>query len=405
MAKMFLFIPAAVAVMIAGWMSGAVGAADGRQPAGAVATEADAAERDQIANLVRELGAPTFRARQHAQRLLVAFGLKAKPALEAACHDPDHEIQKRAKTALAAIHDVDFYVRVGAFLADENAANDHGLAGWDDYRALVGSSAAARRLFADMQRAERELLEAVERSPSHAGVLLDARCQNAESTTQSGDSDRQSPLSLGSIAAIFFAASHPEVPISPQSGNSINGFGGQAAFTQAMTMRPTAPVVRGLVGAWVSRVFEPDSITGARNLIMAMQYNLKESLTPALRAIGPPGGPPNLEQYAILAVGKLGSRDHVAALMPLLDDARPIGMADRTGRESDTQLRDVALAAMIHLTGQKLADYGFVHAKSNPLILFNSNTLGFNDPSAREEAIKKWRAWWAKQPKPPVTSA
>jgi hypothetical protein len=398
-AKKLILIPAAIAVMIASGTCGAVCAADSRQPTGAVASQADAAERDEISGLVRELGAPTYRARQHAQRMLAAFGLKAKPALEAACHDPDHEIQKRAKAALAAIDDVDFHVRVGAFLADENAANGHGLAGWDDYRALVGTSAAARRLFADMQRSERELLEAVDRSPSHAGGLVDLRCQQSEAATHGGDSDRQSPLSLGTIAAIFFAASHPDVPISVPSGNSINGFGSQTAFTQAMTTRPTAPIVRGLVGAWVSRAFEPDSITGARNLIMAMQYNLKEALIPALRAIGPPGGPPNLEQYAILAVGKLGSRQHVAALMPLLDDERPIAMPDRSGRDSDTQVRDVALAAMIHLTGQKLADYGFVHAKTNPLILFNSNTLGFNDPAARQEALKKWRAWWDEPPK------
>lgn len=399
MAKVFIFIPAAVAVMITGWMYGAVGAADGRQPAGAVATEADAAEQDQIANLVRGLGAPTFMARQHAQRMLVTFGLKAKPALEAACHDPNHEIQKRAKAALAAIDDVDFHVRVGTFLADDNAANDHGLAGWERYRTLVGANVASRRLFVEMQRAERELLEAVERSPSHAGGLLDLRCQQTESATQAGDSDRHPPLSLGTIAAILFAASYADVPISGQSDECISNFEKQSAFTQAMTTRPTAALMRGLVSAWVSRSFDPDSVTGYRNLIMAMKYDLKEALKPALALIGPPGGPPRLEQYAILAVGKLGSRDHVAALMPLLDDARPIGMADRTARESDTQVRDVALATMIHLTGQKLADYGFFHAKSNSWLLFNSNTLGFNDSSARDDAIKKWRAWWDKQPK------
>ncbi|MGH7140017.1 MAG: hypothetical protein ACREHD_30120, partial [Pirellulales bacterium] len=187
--------------------------------------------------------------------------------------------------------------------------------------------------------------------------------------------------------------------ISGQSDECINNFEKQSAFTQAMTTRPTAILMRGLVSAWVSRSFDPESVTGYRNLIMAMKYDLKEALKPALALIEPPGGPPRLEQYAILAVGKLGSRDHVAALMPLLDDARPIGMADRTARGSDTQVRDVALAAMIHLTGQKLDVYGFVHAKSNSWLLFNSNTLGFNDPSARQEAIKNWRAWWDKQPK------
>lgn len=398
MAKGLISIPLAVAAIVALGHSELL-AGDSRQPAEAAVAQADAAEQARIDDLVRELGAGTYMARQHAQRMLVTLGVKAKQALEAACHDPDHEIQKRSKAALAAIDDVDFHVRVAEFLADENATSGHGLAGWDRYRSLVGSNDAARRLFIEMQRAERELLEAVERSGTHAGTLLELRCQQIQGATHGGTNDRRLPLSLGTIAGIFFVAGHAEVPISGPSDDCINSAAQQLAFKQAMSTRPTAAILRGLMGAWVSRSFDPESITGYRTLIMAMQYNLKEGLAPALALIEPPGGPPRYEHFAILAVGKLGSREHAAALMPLLDDARPITGPDRTGRESDTQLRDVALAVMIQLTEQKLADYGFVHAKTNPSILFNTNTLGFNDPSARDQAIKKWRAWWQKQPK------
>ena len=393
-----MIVPAAAVLFVGGATFSVVRATDSRKAA-AVVPEVDPAEQAEIARLVRELGAPTFMVRQHAQRVLVGFGLKAKSALEAACHDPDQEIERRAKAALAAIDDVDFHVRLGAFLADEDADNNHGLAGWKRYRSLVGSSVAARRLFADMQRAERELLEAVDRSPAQSGGLLDARCQQLESATQGGDADRQPPLSLGAMAALVFTASNTDVPVSGHAGNCLNNFGNQTSLTQALHARPTSAIIRSLLGTWVSRPFEHESVTAYRNLLMAMQYNLKEAVPAALALIEPPGGPPHLEQYAVLAIGKLGGREHVPALVPLLKDERPIGVPDRTGRESDTQVRDVALAAMIHLTGQKLADYGFVHAKSNTVILFNSNTLGFNDPTARSEALKKWQAWWEKQPK------
>jgi hypothetical protein len=372
------------------------------QGAGSKSTPAakadDPKHAGEIVRLVRELGAPTFIARQHAQRALVTLGVDAKPALEAACHDPDHEIRQRARTALAAISDVDFHVRVAEFLADQNLEDGHGLAGWERYRSLVGSDPAARTLFADMQRAERELLEAVAQKPSHAGSLLDARCQQLASLVPDGDNIRQPQYSLSTMAALVFAASDRDVPITERAGDYLNGLGGQTVLNQAIHSRPTDTLFRALLNAWVGRPLERDSRMSYGALLLAMQFDLKGAVVPALKLIDPPPvGSPMLEQWAILAIAKLGSREHVESLEPLLADERSI--PDRGGRESDVQVRDLALAAMIHLSGQKLADYGFVHAKSNPFYLFNTNTLGFNDPSARTEALKKWRAWQAKQEK------
>lgn len=374
-----------------------VSAADTR--VSAVTRVADSGETAEITRLVRGLGASTFQARQHSQRSLVEIGLSARPALEAACQDPDQEIRQRARQALAAIKDLDFHVRLGAFLADKDVDNSHGLAGWQHYRSLAGTTPAARQLFADMLRAERELLEAVADDPDRAGALLDSRCQQLESGTQDSGPSRRPQLSLATMAALLFAAGDIEVPVSDHAGECIIAFSGQPALNQALHARPTSEIVRALLGAWVSRPFDRDAVTGYRSLILAMQFNLPDAVAPALALIAAPGAPPHLVQYAILALGKLGGREHLAALEPLLKDERPIGVPDRGGRESDTQVRDVALAAMIHLTGQPLSDYGFSRAKSNAMILFNTNTLGFNDPSAREAALRKWRDWTEKQPK------
>jgi hypothetical protein len=394
-----ILVASIVFAMMDLWIDSLAWAADTRAPARASATNANAAQASEIARLVRELGAATFMARQHAQRALVALGVKAQPALEAASQNPDQEIRLRARGALAAIADVDFHSRLGAFLADLDGDGAHGLAGWQRFRSLVGSSPAARRLFADMQRAERDLLERVAEMPARSAALLEARCQQVETLTQDSDSNRHGHLSLGTTAALFFAASNRDVPITGHAGNCLNTLGSQNNLSQALHARPTGALVRGLLNAWVSRPFDHDSLTGYRNLWLAMQYNLKDALEPALALIEPPAAPPHLEPFAILAIGKLGSREHIAALKPLLKDDRPIDPADRGGQKSDTQIRDVALAAMIHLSGQKLADFGFAHAKSHAFLLFNTTSLGFNDPSARTEALKKWRAWEAKQAK------
>ena len=373
-----------------------VSAADSRS--GSVSNAGDSQKGAEINRLIRELGASTFIARQHAQRELVALGVDARPALEAASDDPDQEIRQRVRVALAAIAEVDFHVRLGAFVADQNADDGHGLAGWERYRSLVGTSPGARRLFADMQRAERELLEAVDKHPAQSGTLLDARCQQLESRAQDADAVRPPQYSLTTMAALLFAASHPDVPISDRAGTCIYSFGNQVVLSQALHARPTEGVVKGLLEAWVVRPFDRDATTGYWNLLLAMQYDLKSAIGPALALIDPPpAGAPRFAQYAILAIGKLGGREHVRSLEPLLVDERSI--PDRGGRESEVQIRDIALAAMVYLTGQKLGDYGFVHAKQNALYLFNTNTLGFNDPAARDQAIEKWRAWRDKQEK------
>jgi hypothetical protein len=360
------------------------------------ANDADPQKGAGIARLIRELGASTFMARQHAQRELVALGSAAKPALETASHDPDHEIRQRARSALAAIAEVDFHVRLGEFVIDQYADDGHGLPGWQRYRSLVGASPAARRLFADMQRAEHQLLEAVDQRPAHSGTLLDARCQQLENRVQDADAARQPQYALSTMAALLFAASNPDVPLSDRARKCINGFGNQ--LNQPLHSRPTDRLVRALLDAWVGRPFERDDLDGYHNLLLAMQYDLKGGLGPALALVNPPpSGAPGLDQYAILTIGKLGSREHVTVLEPLLEDRRSV--PDRGGRESEVQIRDVALAVMIHLTGQKLADYGFSHAKLNTPYLFNPNTLGFSDPAARDEAIKKWRAWREQQKK------
>ncbi|HVX12115.1 MAG TPA: hypothetical protein VHC22_13120 [Pirellulales bacterium] len=395
MAKQILSLAMTLTGLAGAFVPSDAPAADGRAPAAAEAPAGDAPERAEIDKLVRELGAPTFMTRQHAQRVLVSYGEKAKAALEAARNDPDSEIQRRAESALAAIGDIAFHVRLSDFLADKTPDNDHGLGGWNRFRALAGPdlAPAARRLFADMHWAERELLEVVDRRPAQAGPLLDARCRQVESDHQNGNADRNTPLSLGSMAAVLFAASNPDVPVSATAANCICNLGNHTTLGAVLAARPSGPIFQRLLAAWVARPFERESVVSYRNLLLAMQFGLKDAVPVALALIQPPGGQPNLEQYAILAIGKLGNAEHVSALSPLLHDERPIGVPDRNGHESDTQVRDVALATMIHLAGQPLADFGFSHAKRNSSILFNTNTLGFNNAAARDEAQKKWQAW------------
>ena len=96
------------------------------------------------------------------------------------------------------------------------------------------------------------------------------------------------------------------------------------------------------------------------------------------------GQPPYAANYALLVVGKFGGPDDVDRLESQLMDqaicaqsrsprpATPPANTDPTKpqppstRSFETQIRDVALAVMLHLSGQKLADYGFSRRSQIP---------------------------------------
>lgn len=368
--------------------AGSLGRRGGRPGASAVGPiESDAVR---VATLIKQLGSRTFAARQRAQKALIAMGAPAKQALEAACHHADWEVRSRARQALDAVLDVEFESHLNAFLADESSAAGRQLPGWERFSLVAGDTSAARRLFGDMQRAERGLMQ-VDDDPEHGSRLLDQRAAHF-AQMEEAQAPQQPRISLGSIAAIIFAASNPDVPVPDTTGYAINRLAVQTTFFNAMNLRPTAEPLRKLVGALVSRSFEADAIISYCNIDIALRYDLKEIVGPSKRLLAGAAAPALYVHYPILALGKFGSAEHVPLIEPLLQDARP---ADKKSRrqDSNTEVRDVALAVLVYLTGQNLADYGLKHAKSDHMQLFQLHSLGFHEAAARESALKKWREW------------
>lgn len=350
------------------------------------------AEGPSAAELVRQLGARSYLKRQRAQRMLQEMGVPAKEALQAALDDPDAEIRYRAAQALEHVLDLDFQQKLETFLTSSDECGDDCLPGWRRYREQVGRGHAARRLFVEMQRAERELLQAAQAQPAAAGKLLELRCQQIQHAMQSADADDDQPLGVGSIAALLFVAGKRDVEISTQGASYVNNFSNQPSLHSALSAGTLIEPLRGLLGVWVSRHFE-DTMVAYQNLHLAMRYDLKTAIDPAVDLASRTEIPAQRRPIAILALGKLGDERQLPALSALLDDKAEFTVHDRNGHEIRTQIRDVALAVMVHLTGQELRDYGFDHYASHPTWLFNPATLGFKSIEAREEALAKWRKW------------
>ncbi len=237
------------------------------------------------------------------------------------------------------------------------------------------------------------LLEAADQGAQQAAVAFDDRCQQIQDALRVPGRATERQLSLGSVAALLFVGSDADA-VHMQSAMYVTNFCYQQPFRQAVAAGDNAPILKKLVGKWIRRDFANDSTAAYQTMMLALTLNVREAVEPALTMLNESNGNPHMRQYAVLVVGKFGVPEDAGRLEPLLAE-RAVCAQQQTGdmKIIETQMRDVVLAAMVHLTGQKLADYGFNRAQPNGTILFNTATLGFAQEQDREAALAKWESW------------
>jgi hypothetical protein len=367
------------------WMFVAVG----------MASAADAPPKTDAEQLVEQLGDVEFGVRERATNQLVALGLPALDALRAGAEHPDREIRYRSQRILAIVQDLDFESRLEAFIADRDSERDYDLPGWKKYRSFVGDNESVRELFVEMQRAEPELLRAVEQGPKATTDLLNKRVQQIQESMQLHRN--QLVVNLGTITSLLFAALEENVAVAAQPSQLIANFLYQPSFNNAVQGGGGRPLLlRQMLGEWIRR--RTNDLDGYQSMMLALRYDVKEGLVPAERALRQAESQINqpsnahLRQYGILTVARFGGPENLSILEPLLEDKTNYGGQIRINNVNyRTQIRDIALAALVKLSGQDLADYGFARVQMHPQYVFNASTLAFADDEKRDEAIQRWR--------------
>jgi hypothetical protein len=354
--------------------------------------------------LLRQLGADDFAAREEAHRLLADMGRAAEAALREGVADDDPEVRRHAGELLARIRRTDLEAALDAFLLDHNDRHLFKLPNWSRFVQAAGDSDAARSLFLDMCTAEVELLSALDRDPKAAAALLADRCQELQKALfQPGVFPRQpAPVSLGQVAALLYVAADERVPVQPVALNQVYTLLYQPEPRQGLTNNAAA---RRLLVHYIEHRSDPVLIH--QQLSLVQNYNLKECLPWVLKIAKAKDQQAYVRGTAITAVGRLGGKENIADLEPLLNDTTPLGQAQFNQVRISTELRDVALAMMVHLSGQPLDSYDFPYLKAmqgvmkaNPnTIYFPPSWLGFSDNAGREAALKKWKDWVAAQKK------
>jgi hypothetical protein len=347
---------------------------------------------------IRELGSDSFAAREQAAHKLVDLGIAARDALLEASADPDAEVRMRARAILATVFESDFRDRLEAFSADHDGSHKKTLPGWEQFAASFGTGTLARQLFVDMQRAEPELLEALVKGGKPASEALDARCRGV--IQQAAQTPPDGRLTLGTVASLLLVGASEGVSVDEQVGGQLFPWLiWQPVFQKNARESNRATMLKKLLGMWVLKDASPAAST--ENLKFAALFDLKiEGLNLAIRLLADQQSAAAAKANAILIVGKFGGPQQVSMIEKLLDDKTGCSSVQGTNppRQFELQLRDVALAIVVRLTGQNLRDYGFQSVQPHPTTLFQVGTLTFSAPGVREAALKKWSRWRAEHP-------
>lgn len=343
--------------------------------------------------LVERLGDEQFAVREQATHDLLRMGVPAHSSLEAGTRHLDREVRYRCQRILILVRQVDLENRLQAFLKDAGSGRSYDFPAWEAFRKEYGDTRESRQTFVEMQRSEPELLAALTRGSRPALEALASRSQEVQQNTQTHAQE----VPLGTIAAMLFVAAEAKAETNQQASQNIFNFCYQAAFRNSIQGAPIKEVLRKMLGAWIRR---GDEFQGYQGIMLAMQYDIKDGLVPAERLLKSANMQAQMKQYAVVAFAKMGDQTHLPLLETLLTDDKSCGTWQVNNVNITTQLRDVALASLVHMTRQEHKAYGFERLQLTQPYVFNPITAGFETAEKRNQALEKWRAYRARTKDP-----
>ena len=366
---------------------------------------------EQINAWIDALRHDTYAVRQNAATQLLAAGAAARAPLAAAADSPDPEARAAARRLVTLIEKAEFDRQLAAFAADAGGKQGVTLPGWEQFRQLVGGDVAARALFVEMQRHEAALLADVfatdrrARNPAWEERLL--RLLRWPATA--GGQPATPPL--GTCATMIFLGAVGDGEISERAATYLPLLLQRPPVQPVLVRADRQDPLRRLVVAWVVECPNRSTTVTSKRLELALSLGMREAVPlaldvaqkdPAYLAVHP-----MVRAQALVLVAQLGSRSDVDSLEPLLEDASvcvavpQMVAAPRPGQPRpparEVQIRDLALVAMLQLTEQDPAEYGYRNTRRQSQQLLDPGSVFAENDEVRTSAIAKWHEWKARQ--------
>jgi hypothetical protein len=363
--------------------------------AAAAPAEADVKKRAEA--LVQQLGDPEYRDRERAANELLGIGYAAKDAVLAGRKSPDQEISDRCARLYPLIWRHDLEKRVRRFLDGPDGPIPDDLPGAARWLKVAGDGKASRELYAEMVQAHPEPLLDVELHPDRVAAAYADHVREvyARITTRPvGTTVRPTPTESEVLLFLFLGAvGDVRTTLAPGTSSSqYYQFLSTGLTAKLLAAGEAGAPVRRLLAAWLER--ERYSILVRRGIDLAAQYKVTECLPTAVKIAGDRGVIPPYRASALLAVGKLGTKENLKDLEPFLADKTQLTILNVNGQQWTVQVRDVALGAAVQLVGEGLADFGFERRPPANLVSVTSYTYyAFPTDEKRGAAHQRWKEW------------
>ncbi len=361
--------------------------ADAGAPAKPIQPTNETVSAETVATWIRQLGDDKFDVRESASEHLSEMGLEVRPALEAAFGNPDMEVRDRAYNVLKTIVEADAERRWTAFIEDISGAKHDDVPGWSRFRQVAGHDRTARQLFVNMHHAEPDLFKAIDEGPAAAAQSLQT-CIDQEILQSPMRISGGKSISLASVCAMFFVGSDSQVTLTEGSAIQLN---------MAVSSRPTirtaivggghsAATARRVLGGWLSR--DATASVMYQKLALAMQLDLKEGLEPAVHALHQSNKAIHNKQIALAIIVKFGGGKELPDVESCMNDSTLCAtMVLSNQQQSETQFRDMALAAEIELQRQDPKAFGFDRLDSSRFPYDNAGLFGFRSRLRTERRL------------------
>ena len=350
-----------------------------------VEPELDSHDRQaQLPRTVSQLGDPLFLRREIAKQKLLERGSEALPAILIGLGSCDPEIRARCVQLWPVIQRSDYERRASAWLSGEEPDQEVGFPGWARFSRRVGDSLATRRLFVKMHAAESVLLAQLDCASEQVKPQFGFRLSELKLLLEN---DRQRlNIQLGSVAALWYIASEIEDTMTAQEMATLQKLSAVPIVQDNLQL---SNPLRSLWVAWQEA--RPDRRLAGPRLLGYIRDGLQREAEDAARAVlEDDGSSPVTRQFAILVLADSAKPDDRVLLTRFLGDDSPLGVYLSEERLLKTELRDVALAALIRNAGEDPRKFGFQGAKQGAGLAYSPVTLGFADTAARTAAFDAW---------------
>ena len=279
----------------------------------------------------------------------------------------------------------------------------------------------ARSVFAEMisSQPNRQIMMAVNGPRSELASIASARRQELYSqkfprnmvrggrVAAPSNTVRRDPT-VDDIATLLFVESLVPSRFVPRAASVASLITASGFTSAARDTNERGQVYLALASAWIDSRTEPidmyQTMTIAENLGLTGQ-----GCRLGIKLLNTSGAVGSYRGMAATNLARMGSKEHI----PLLEKALADSTVAYTIRENravqainelathDVQVKDMALAVGVVLSGQKLEDYGFVdnfHTSGGIAGNTYSYSRYYIPDAKRDEMHKKWKAWRAKNP-------